>query len=268
MEKNDFDFFKSFLMTNIGMAINEEKIYLLESRLSPILKQWMFGDLKELANALRYTSDQKLMTQVLDAMTTNETLFFRDERPFQYFKNEILPKIVEKNRSKKTLRIWSAACSSGQEAFSIAICLRESLPDISSWKIDILGTDISQSILSQAKEGNFSQFEIQRGLPIQYIMKYFSQSAGRWKINDEIQNMVEFRNFNLLDNIVPFGVFDVIFCRNVLIYFDETTKLQVIKSITKNLAADGFLFLGGTESCNALGYVIDNNCPGLIKKLV
>ncbi len=265
MNTDDFIFYKKFLQEKSGLSLSEDKIYLLESRLSPVLRKWMFGNLDEMTRALRLTPDRKLVIEVIDAMTTNETLFFRDDRPFRCFRSDVLPALLKLRDNKKALRIWSAACSTGQEPYSIAMTIHETMQNPENWRIEMLATDISETALAQANNGVFGQFEIQRGLPIQYVMKYFKQDGQTWKIVEKIRNMVRFENFNLLDRADKYGTFDIIFCRNVLIYFDEDTKRKVLQNLIKRLAPDGYLFLGGSETvinlCPELK--INSGCPGL-----
>lgn len=265
MTPDDFTFYKKFLYEKSGLALNEEKVYLLVSRLTPISNKWKFTSLDLLTKALKTAPDPKLVAEVVDAMTTNETLFFRDDRPFKYFKTNLIPEVLKSRIAKKSLRIWSAASSTGQEPYSIAMTLLESIPAPDTWKIEIIGTDISDRALTQARKGEFNQFEVQRGLPIQMTMKYFKQDGAVWKINDKIRNMVRFENFNLLDPMDKFGTFDIIFCRNVLIYFDEQTKKKILQNMVKRLPPDGYIFLGGSET--AIGMCpelkIGSGCPGL-----
>lgn len=265
MTPETFSFYKKYLHEKSGLSLDEDKIYLLESRLTPVMRKWMFGNMAELTKALCTTPDRKLVTEVIDAMTTNETLFFRDDRPFKQFRSAILPALLKARENKRSLRIWSAACSTGQEPYSIAMILRETLPAHENWHIDIQATDLCETVLARAAKGEFSQFEIQRGLPIQMAMKYFKQDGVNWKIDDKTRNMVRFEKFNLLDRMDRLGTFDIVFCRNVLIYFDEETKKKVLCAISGRLAPDGCLFLGGSETVIGLCPDLKNNpsCPGL-----
>ncbi len=265
MNNDDFNFYKKLLHEKAGMSLNEDKIYLLESRLGSVMRKWMFGNLEEMTRALRLTPDRKLVVEVIDAMMTNETLFFRDDRPFRHFKTTVLPALLKAREGKKALRIWSAACSTGQEPCSIAMTICETIPKPESWRIDLLATDISETALTQAKSGAFSQFEVQRGLPINLVMKYFAQTPQGWKVTDKIRDMIKYESFNLLDRMERHGTFDIIFCRNVLIYFDEETKRKVLQALTKRLAPDGYLFLGGSETVIGLcpDLKINTGCPGL-----
>lgn len=268
MNPGDFDFYKKYLYEKSGLSIGEEKIYLLNARLAPLAKKWGFTSIDEMTKSLRTGLSKEMSREVVDVMTTNETLFFRDDRPFKYFKMNALPELLKAREGKKSLRIWSAACSTGQEPFSIAMTLADTIPAIQQWNIDIYATDISETALKKAQLGKFNQFEIQRGLPITMLMKYFVEDGHSWRISDQILKMVRFENFNLLNSMNALGTFDIIFCRNVLIYFDEPTKKKVLTSLIARMAPDGILFLGGAET--ALGLCpelkkIDGNCPSLYK---
>jgi chemotaxis protein methyltransferase CheR len=218
-----------------------------------------------LADALKFSANSALAKEVVDAMTINETLFFRDDRPFKHFREKALPEILKSRAAGKSLRFWSAACSTGQEPFSISMSLSEILPKPEEWHVDILATDISERTLSQARTGEYSQFEIQRGLPIQFLIKYFNQDGNIWRINEKLRKMIRFEPFNLLENMDRLGVFDIIFCRNVLIYFDDETKKKILKNIIKRMAPDAYLFLGGSETVIGLcpELKICAECPGL-----
>lgn len=248
MRVRDFEVYRNILKNTSGLVINEDKSYLLESRLNPVAKKWGYPSLEAMAIALQGVPDQKLVTDVVEAMTTNETSFFRDQRPFERFKSIILPKLMEKRIHDRQLKIWCAAASSGQEPYSLSMLLKEEGSKLAGWNINILATDISKEILAQAEKGLYSQFEVQRGLPIQLLMKYFTQSDEKWQISNEIRNMVKYQYFNLLDSMAGLGTFDVIFCRNVLIYFDEADKRKILESMARQLTPDGFLVLGGAET--------------------
>jgi chemotaxis protein methyltransferase CheR len=185
---------------------------------------------------------------VVEAMTTNETFFFRDKIPFDHLRDTIVPALVQARASRKSLRIWSAASSTGQEPYSIAMCLREMGAALAGWRVEIVATDLSQEVLEKSKAGNYSQFEVQRGLPIQMLVKHFTQSGEIWQLNPDVRAMVQFRQLNLLQDFSHLGTFDVIFCRNVLIYFDQDTKAVIFERMAKCLEADGTLLLGAAES--------------------
>jgi chemotaxis protein methyltransferase CheR len=181
-------------------------------------------------------------------MTTNESFFFRDIKPFEQFTGFVLPALIKARADKKVIRIWSAACSSGQEPYTLAMLLAEQAAKLAGWRVEILATDLSTEILEKAEAGQYSQFEVQRGLPIQYLVKYFKQQGDRWQIDAGLRGRVKFRTFNLLEDPTSLGTFDVIFCRNVLIYFDQPTKTTVLSRLHKIMTPDGFLYLGGAET--------------------
>jgi chemotaxis protein methyltransferase CheR len=248
MNVNDFEYIAQLLYQRSGLVITQEKAYLLESRLNPVARKWDLDGIDALIGALRSKKDERLMVDVTEAMTTNESFFFRDNRPFEQFKDIVLPHLLEARAARKQIRIWSAACSSGQEPYTLAMLLKEEAARLAGWRIEIVATDLSTEILNKAKEGLYSQFEVQRGLPITLLMKYFSQEGEKWRISEEIRRMVTYKPFNLLDNPSALGHFDVVFCRNVLIYFDQATKGQVLSRVAQIMPADGYLYLGGAET--------------------
>ncbi|MBL8645306.1 MAG: protein-glutamate O-methyltransferase CheR [Rhodospirillaceae bacterium] len=248
MISTDFEFLAGFLKTNSGLTLTPDKAYLIESRLQPIAAKHGKGDVAGLINALRTFPTQDLRRDVIEAMTTNETSFFRDTKPFDIFKSEVLGKLVTARAARKSLRIWCAAASSGQEPYSIAILLKDD-PRLAGWKIDLVATDIDTSILAKATTGRYSKFEVQRGMPIQLLMKHFTKlNDDTWEVKPEIRSMVSFRQLNLLEDFSTIGTVDVVFCRNVLIYFDAATKGGVLGKISRRLSDDGYLFLGGAET--------------------
>lgn len=265
MPDQHFEFYKKFLFDKSGLDLRKEKLYLLDARLTPISKKWQFESLEDMTNSLINAPDTNMEWEVIDAMTTNETLFFRDDKPFNYLKSTIIPQLEKSHSIGRKIRIWSAACSTGQEPYSIIMSFLETLGNPTNWNIHVLGTDLSDSAMAQARKGEFNQFEIQRGLPIQLLMKYFTQDGSTWKIQDNIKNMVTYEKFNLLDCMEKHGKFDIIFCRNVLIYFDSETKKKILNAIIKQMAPDGFLFLGGAETVLNLCPELKTTreCPGL-----
>ncbi len=248
MKIADFDLYKDLLYEKSGLDITPDKSYLLDSRLTPIAKKWGYPSLDAMSVNLRALPDPALVTEIVDAMTTNETSFYRDIRPFENFENVVLPYLIENAKRGKTLRIWCAACSSGQEPYSIAMILKEKQAQLKGVRIEIIATDISDRVLATAKQGLYSQFEVQRGLPVTKLVSFFKQVEEKWQISDEIKSMITFKNFNLLDPMTSLGQFDVVFCRNVLIYFDIPTKAKVLEGISRQMARDGYLFLGGAET--------------------
>lgn len=248
MNVTDFEMIARLLKERSGLALGKDKAYLVESRLNPVARKWNFSGFDDLAQAIRKGGDEALLVDVTEAMTTNESFFFRDQKPFDQFKEVVLPHLLKHRASRKTLRVWSAACSSGQEPYTLAMLLKENAALLAGWRIEIIATDISSEILTRARDGLYSQFEVQRGLPITLLMKYFKQNGDRWQISEDIRKMVRFQQFNLLQDPRSLGQFDVIFCRNVLIYFDPPTKTEVLDKLASMLPADGFLYLGGAET--------------------
>ncbi|MEW5727445.1 MAG: protein-glutamate O-methyltransferase [Pseudomonadota bacterium] len=247
MKPEDFDFIAKLLKDRSGLVITRDKAYLLESRLTPVARKRGLKGLDDLVASMR-TAGEDLLREVTEAMTTNESFFFRDIKPFDQFKAMVLPKLLESRAARKSFRIWSAACSSGQEAYSLAMILKEEGARLAGWKIEIVGTDISNEMLEKAKAGMYSQFEVQRGLPIQLLVKYFKKNNEMWQIDPAIRAMVQYREYNLLHDLKPLGQFDVVFCRNVLIYFDQPTKTRVLDNISRIMPDDGLLYLGGAET--------------------
>ncbi|MCH7937320.1 MAG: protein-glutamate O-methyltransferase [Proteobacteria bacterium] len=248
MKPDDFTYVSTLLKERSGLVLTPDKSYLLESRLMPVVRKHGLKGLDELFEELRKAGEGELVVDVTEAMTTNESFFFRDTKPFDLFRDHILPPLLESRADKKSIRIYCAAASSGQEPYSLAIILKEQAAKLEGWKIDIIGTDISTEILRKAKSGLYSQFEVQRGLPIKMLVKYFEKQEDQWLISQEIRDMVIFREFNLLDDLTPLGKFDIVFCRNVLIYFDPENKKKVLEGISKLMPEDGTLFLGGAET--------------------
>ncbi len=248
MTVTDFEFICQILRERSGLVLTNDKAYLLESRLLPVARKWKLATFDDLVRIIRSKMDEAVIRDVVEAMTTNESFFFRDTKPFDQFKALVLPALLKSRAASRTIRIWSAACSSGQEPYSLAMILSEMAAQLNGWKIEIVGTDLSTEILNRAKEGMYSQFEVQRGLPITMLVKNFAQIGDRWQINAKIRGMVQYKEFNLLQDPMPLGRFDVVFCRNVLIYFDQPTKTRVLNSVAKLMPEDGFLFLGGAET--------------------
>ena len=248
MNRDDFDMICRLLRQRSGLVLSPDKAYLMESRLLPVARKWKLAGFEDLVKSLRSKPDEALIRDVVEAMTTNESFFFRDIKPFDQFKELVLPAMLKNRTGQRRLRIWSAACSSGQEPYSLAMILSEMAAQLAGWTIEIVATDLSSEILARAKEGVYSQFEVQRGLPVTLLVKYFAQSGDRWQISPKIRSMVDYREFNLLTDPTVLGRFDVVYCRNVLIYFDQDTKAKVLDRIANLMPEDGFLFLGGAET--------------------
>lgn len=249
MTPEDFDLFAVLVKQRSGLILTREKAYLLESRLLPVARKYNLKSLEDMAHAIRTSRSEAMMTDVTEAMTTNETFFFRDTKPFDLFRKALLPALLTSRAARRHIRIWSSAASSGQEAYSLAMICCEEAAKLQGWKIDIIGTDLSHEVVERAKTGIYSQFEVQRGLPVTLLVKYFQQlTTDKWQIKDNIRQMVQFREGNLLQDFGPIGTFDIIYCRNVLIYFDAPTKGRVLEAMSKVLAPDGTLILGGAET--------------------
>ena len=248
MNVQDFDFLAALLKQRSGLILTKDKAYLLETRLMPVARKWNLKGLEELVDELRTRRDEGLTADITEAMTTNESLFFRDTKPFDQFRNQVLPQLMQNRAGERKLRIWSAACSSGQEPYSLAMLLLEDIAKLSGWRVEIVATDISREMIVKAQAGLYTQFEVQRGLPIALLVKYFSQDGDKWQIDEKIKEMVSFREFNLLDDPATLGQFDVVFCRNVLIYFDQATKADVLARVAAQMPPDGILYLGGAET--------------------
>jgi chemotaxis protein methyltransferase CheR len=244
----DFAFIAQFLKDRSGLIITQDKMYLLETRLTSIMRDNGLANLTALVEMLRQPGATAVKDQVVDAMTTNETSFFRDNHPFDTLRKSILPGLIERRAPMRSLRIWSAACSTGQEPYSLAMMLKDSFPILGGWKVEIVATDLSPTVLEKARAGIYSTFEVQRGLPIQMLIKHFDQQEPNWQIKRELRQTVTFRALNLLEDFSALGQFDVVLCRNVLIYFDQPTKTRILGAIARRIAADGTLLLGGAES--------------------
>jgi len=252
MNSQDFTFLVTMLKKRSGHVLSADKGYLLDSRLGPIARKESFASVEALVSAMRTRNDERLNAMVTEAMTTNETFFFRDRTPFDLFKSEVIPHLTTNRRPGSKIKIWCAAASTGQEPYSLAMILREEAARMKGITNSILATDISDKVLLKAKTGLYSQFEVQRGLPVQLMVKYFEKSDDLWRIDPSLQQHITFRKFNLLDNFRSLGQFDVVFCRNVLIYFDQETKTEILNRLAQSIAPDGFLFLGAAETVMGL----------------
>jgi chemotaxis protein methyltransferase CheR len=247
MTPEEFEFLAGLVRKRSGLVLSNDKTYLLESRLTPIARKAELGGIPELVSALRKGTNETLAAAVTEAMTTNESFFFRDKTPFDLFNDKILPHMMKTRGAQRKLRIWSAAASTGQEIYSLAMLI-DNEPSTSGWTFDLLGTDLSREVLERAKEGMYTQFEVQRGLPIQLLMKYFTQIGESWQLDAKIRNKAQFKENNLLEPLTSLGRFDIIFCRNVLIYFDQPTKKMVLERMANMMPEDGCLLLGAAET--------------------
>ena len=248
LSETGFVYFSRFLKENSEIVLTPEKEYLVEARLAPIQKKLGLSSLAELMNKLRFEPFGALHNEVIEAMTTNETYFFRDVKPFEALRNEVLPDLIDARSSKRSLTIWSAACSSGQEAYSIKMTLKEFFPQLVNWNTRIFCTDLSQEMINRTVEGRFSQLEVNRGLPIQMLVKYFQKVGNDWQVKPDLKVGLDAKVMNLAKPWPPLPPIDVLFLRNVLIYFDLEAKTQILNRVAKVLAPDGILFLGGSET--------------------
>jgi chemotaxis protein methyltransferase CheR len=248
MRVEDFDMFSTLLKQRSGLVLTRDKAYLLESRLMPVARKWNMKGLEELAITVRTRKDEALLRDITEAMTTNESSFFRDQKPFDQFRQLVLPRLMAARAAKRSIRIWSAACSSGQEAYSLAMILNDEAAKLAGWRVEIVGTDISAEMVERSKAGVYTQFEVQRGLPITMLVKHFKQNGDKWQISPQLRQMASFREWNLLGDLSALGQFDIVFCRNVLIYFDGPTKGKVLEGIARQMPQDGVLYLGGAET--------------------
>jgi chemotaxis protein methyltransferase CheR len=243
----DYEYLRKFLKDRSGLDLSSDKQYLVESRLIPLARKAGLPGIDELVAQIKGGS-AAIAAEVVEAMTTNETFFFRDKLPFDHLREAIVPELLQARAGRRSLRIWCAASSTGQEPYSIAMCLKEMGAQLSGWRIEIIATDLAHSVLEKSRAGIYSQFEVQRGLPIQMLVKYFKQIGELWQLNADIRAMIQFRQLNLLQDFSHLGTFDVVFCRNVLIYFDQDTKVSVFKRMAKAMEPDGFLALGAAET--------------------
>lgn len=245
---NAFEYICNLVREKSAIVLEPSKTYLVESRLSPVARANGLSSIDELVDLLRRPGSTKLTQAVVEAMTTNETSFFRDLHPFDALKTHIIPDLMAKRAGERTINIWSNACSSGQEVYTIAMLIKDNFPELGGWKVRLMASDLSTQILDKAREGVFNQTEVNRGLPLPMLLKYFQKNGLTWQIKDEVRKMVEFRQVNLVESFPQLPPMDIVFLRNVLIYFSPETKREILCKVRKVLRPDGFLFLGGAET--------------------
>lgn len=243
-----FHYVQALVHDRAALVLEPGKEYLVESRLHPLARRLGFPTVERMIDALRSRAFDDLHRSVVDAMTTNETSFFRDVRVFEMFRNTILPAVVARRTQTQSLNIWCAACSSGQEPYSLAMLLREHVSHLTGWRISLTASDLSREMLAQARAGCYSQIEVNRGLPAAYLVKYFRQRGASWEISADIRQMVEFREINLVDRWPVLPRMDVVFIRNVLIYFDLPARKRVLGAVHRLLDPAGYVVLGGAET--------------------
>ena len=259
---DEIQLFSKYIYGISGINIEAAKAYLIETRLGRILESENCESYSEFYQKIKIDSSRNLEKKIIDAITTNETLFFRDNSPFDLLKHKILPEVIDRHLSKSTLqpiRIWSAACSTGQEVISIAIVLKELLGSTNRFGIKLLGTDLSDAAIKQASYGSYNKFEVERGLPRDRLLQYFTTDGANWKIKDEIRSMATFEKFNLMHSFSGLGKFDIIFCRNVAIYFTLEDRKKLFSKIADVLEPSGYLIIGSTESLTGV-------CPQFVPK--
>jgi chemotaxis protein methyltransferase CheR len=247
----DYRYLRQLVFGLSQNVLDPSRDYLFDARLTKILRNHGMNQIGELVRYLQARNDSRLEREIAEAMTINETSFFRDTRPFDLLQNELLPPLISERREARCLRFWSAACSSGQEAYSIAMLIRENFPLLLGWDIRIEGTDISAAVVERAKTGRYHRIEINRGLPARYIIKYFDKVGEDWEIKPEVSKMCSFREANLCGAQFPFSratdCFDIIFLRNVMLYFSVESRKALLARMHRILAPDGILFLGASE---------------------
>lgn len=244
----DYAFLAQLLRDQCAIILEPGKEYLLRNRLTPILQRHQLADLKQLVERLRGPNAAGLKREIVEAMVTTETSFFRDVRPFETLRKTVIPELIERRRADRRLRIWCAASSSGQEPYSLALLLREYFPELDSWNVTLMATDISEEMLKRCRAGRYSQLEVNRGLPTPLLLKWFRQDGGHWQIDERLRSAVAFSPLNLAGSWPPMGTWDIVLIRNVMIYFELDVKRSILGRIARMLAKDGFLILGGTET--------------------
>lgn len=256
----NYRFLQEHVHSEVGIVLEDNKHYLFESRLAPIVKQHAIGSINELCALLRAKGNLELSHQVVEAMTTNETYFFRDPAQYEMIRTVLLPKLKQEREDTKMLRFWSAASSTGQEAFTLAMLLLEN--GLKDWNIQILGTDFSAKVVERARSGIFQQIEVNRGLPTSLLVKYFHRTGLNWELNEPVRRMVHFETIDLRKSMRTRGPFDLVFCRNVMIYFDNETKRNIVREIHSTLFRGGWLLLGGAETAFSLEERFDRQAVG------
>jgi chemotaxis protein methyltransferase CheR len=248
IEREEFEYVSTLVRSDAGLVLEKGKEYLVEARLRPLAQEAGLTSVQAFIQQLRLPSASVMRRRTIEAMTTNETSFFRDLHPFESLRKTVLPRIIENRRDERRLFIWSAACSTGQEAYTIAMIIREHFPELATWNCKIIGTDLSRDVLARAQSGRYRQLEVNRGLPIQYLSRYFTRDKLDWEIKKDLRSMVEFIEMNLTRAWPPLPRMDIVFLRNVLIYFDIATKRQIFEGMRRQLKHDGYLLLGNCET--------------------
>jgi chemotaxis protein methyltransferase CheR len=249
---HEFGLVRRILKEHSGLNLGEDKQDMLEGKLRPLLREFALPSLSHLVLAMMKPDADHLRSRVAQAVTVQESYFFRDKVPFHYFIDVMLPKLMAKRDGQRRIRVWCAAAATGQEPYSLVMELAERDSKLAGWAVEIVATDFVEDALERARKGLYSQFEVQRGLPVSLLVKYFNKIGNAWEISSDIRRRVDFRTHNLLDGCQELGAFDIIFCRNVLIYFDDATKRAILARLAAQLAPDGYLVLGAAETTSGL----------------
>lgn len=245
---SDFDYVRCMVRERAAIVLESDKQYLVDARLVSLAFKEGYPSVQDLVSKLRTQPKDELIRKVVECMTTNETMFFRDTHPFEVMRKYILPDLLNKRSGKRALNLWCGAASSGQEPYSVMMMLREHFPQLASWNLTFVATDLSSEILAKARAGVYNQLEVNRGLPAPLLLKYFTKQGMNWQIKDEIRQAVQFREMNLCKPWPPLGEMDIVFLRNVLIYFDVEMKKSILGRIRRQLRPDGYLFVGSAET--------------------
>ena len=248
MTDQDFDFIRNLLKERSAIVLEPGKEYLVEVRLTPLVKQMNLTSISELVGQLRTQSNNVMYARIVEAMVTTETSFFRDHNPFEALRKTILPHLIDSRRPERSLTIWSAACSTGQEPYSLALLIREHFPELADWHVTILASDLSREVLTRAQEGRYNQSEINRGMSAALLVKHFEQHGTTWEVRPEVRRMVKFQEINLARSWPFMPRMDLVLLRNVMIYFDVESKKSILDRIARLLKPDGYLLLGSAET--------------------
>jgi len=248
MTDQDFDFIRKLLQSRSAIALDADKQYLVEARLTPVVRSLNLVSITELVSQLRVQPSNGVVTQIVEAMVTTETSFFRDVHPFETLRKTVLPRLMGLRRDQRRLNIWCAACSTGQEPYSVALLIREHFPELRGWNVALLATDLSRETLARARQGRFSQIEVNRGLPAALLIRHFTQHGTSWEISADLRGMVDFQELNLAQPWPALAAMDLVLLRNVMIYFDVEMKKAILARLARVLRPDGYLILGGAET--------------------
>jgi chemotaxis protein methyltransferase CheR len=248
MTEQDFDYIRKLFQDRSAIALDDSKQYLVETRLAPIVRRLQLSSVSDLVAEMRRPASNGLHTEVVEAMVTTETSFFRDHAPFESLRKAVIPELMRRRQAERRLNIWCAASSTGQEPYSVALLIKESFPELLTWQVSLVATDLSSEVLERARAGRYNQIEANRGLPAALLVKYFRQDGTHWQLRDDVRAMVDFRQLNLAEPWPMLPRMDLVLIRNVMIYFDVETKKSILGRLARLLRPDGYLLLGGAET--------------------